>query len=89
MSNGQLVTNMNETNARQALELIELAQQNIELGYQIADLHRQLQEAHTTVARLQRRQAELEAALTWTLASGVEALTMADYTEDIAHDLSN
>jgi hypothetical protein len=79
MSNGQLVTNMNETNARQ----------NIELGYQIADLHRQLQEAHTTVARLQRRQAELEAALTWTLASGVEALTMADYTEDIAHDLSN
>jgi hypothetical protein len=87
MSNGQLVTNMNETNARQALELIELAQQNI--GYQIADLHRQLQEAHTTVARLQRRQAELEAALTWTLASGVEALTMADYTEDIAHDLSN
>jgi uncharacterized protein YhaN len=70
----QVIADLRDITMRQAVQTIEQANQ-------IADLHRQLQERDATIARLQRRQAELEAALTWTLASGVEALTMADYVE--------
>jgi hypothetical protein len=80
MTHDQLATNMNETNARQALGLIELAHKNIELGYKIADLHRQLQERDTTIARLQRLVAQREEA-GGPLVSNAEVLTMADYVE--------